>query len=115
MGSGDDDNIGLEANHELGMYLCIRRPRRPESAKSEQSNRYCGRCTHAYGLSRKGAKSILEYEKKNSQEQIDMLLEEWCKEEGGLPVSHVDKKSNQVHGIQMRVSCLFTSAANPEI
>lgn len=97
--SVSQDLVGIEPGQSLAIYLGICAPERPDSAPSEHTNRYCGRCAHAYGVSRKGALALLEYEKQRQTEPyMDVLIDDWCQEMGGFHVINVENESNQIAG-----------------
>lgn len=86
---------GMETRHLLAMYLGIFRP------EQQQKDLYCGRCAHAYGLSKLGAKKLLEFDctyQDSRSQYLDVVMESWCRQEGGFPVSHAKYRSHQNPG-----------------
>lgn len=96
------DLPALEAEGCLSIYLGVCAPFRPFTAKEGQANRYCGTCAHAYGVSRGGARRLLEYHRRMTEgpsarprlaRYMDQLIKGVCMEVGGFPVSRVKTAS----------------------
>jgi hypothetical protein len=86
--------LETEKNETLFIYLGICGPERQHVVSGP--SRYCGSCAHAYGVSRKGAMALLEYEEsRKSERYMDVLMRQWCKEMGGFCVVNAEKQSNQ--------------------
>ncbi|KAK3245479.1 hypothetical protein CYMTET_44953 [Cymbomonas tetramitiformis] len=56
-----------------------------------EARRQCGRCAHAYGISRRGASMLLKFDEVfgpgiAEQRYMDVVTEAWCKSLGGFPV-----------------------------
>jgi hypothetical protein len=79
---------GVEKQHSLMNYLGICGPE-----KQQMTGLYCGMCTHAYGLSRLGAKMLLKHNRRiqstrtrirgKSVSLMDVLTRDWCIRRGG--------------------------------
>jgi hypothetical protein len=83
---------GMESVHPYFVFLGICGP------NENQKNLYCGRCAHAYGISRQGAKMLLEFDESYTGPEhryMDVVTDAWCESQGGFPVSHIDHISNQ--------------------
>jgi hypothetical protein len=93
--------LPIETDSSMGIYLGICGPERVKSAQPHILDRYCGRCAHAFCLSRRGAAALLEYQKKKpdvagKNTAMDLITEDFCNQEGGFPVIDYDKESNQI-------------------
>ena len=86
----EHDLISLESLNPYYIYLGICAPKRVS-----QNDTYCGRCTHAYGISREGAKLLLDYALHRPNKVIDRVVEKWCLKQGGFPVSNIHLVSYQ--------------------
>jgi hypothetical protein len=93
------DLPALEAEGCPGVYLGVCDPVRPFTARLGQANRYCGACAHAYGVSRTGARRLLDHHRRTlaarpgQARYMDQLIKDVCFEAGGFPVSRVERAS----------------------
>lgn len=100
----------LEMQHRDFVYLGICSPLEIHPSVSQErkqmfhpAQRYCGRCAHAYGISRNGAKRVLEFEKsyrsKGKRNFMDAVIDSWCRQSGGFPVSDMqcERKDAKLH------------------
>lgn len=82
----------LERSNEYFFYLGICGP------ESMGNHLYCGTCAHAYGISRRGATMLIDFEatfEDSSDELMDIVTKHWCFSLGGFPVSHYEHTSIQ--------------------
>jgi hypothetical protein len=80
---------GVEKQHSLMNYLGICGPE-----KQRVTGMYCGKCTHAYGLSRLGARMLLKHNQRiesngthlhgESVSNMDVVTRDWCIRRGGM-------------------------------
>mmetsp|Transcript_25816 Transcript_25816/g.63241 ORF Transcript_25816/g.63241 Transcript_25816/m.63241 type:complete len:302 (+) Transcript_25816:120-1025(+) len=86
-----NDETCLENQNEDFIYLGICSPEQIQGKGI--TSRFCGRCAHAYGVSRIGARRLIEYEKsyliKGKRHFMDAVVDSYCRESGGFPVSDI--------------------------
>jgi GR25 family glycosyltransferase involved in LPS biosynthesis len=106
------NSTGMEFLHSDFLFLGICGP------EMYGKDRYCGFCSHAYGISQEGARKLLEFAKifPGRHMTFDGVVKEWCISLGGFPVSHVELESNQFSdhkGTFMQDREMFQSLMDP--
>jgi len=86
---------GIERKHDLYVYLGVC------GGIRQREELYCGRCAHAYGLSREGAEKLIKFDKyflvhPEGTHYMDVVMDNFCRKEGGFPVSYANYTSPQV-------------------
>jgi len=89
---------GSEASNLYFAYLGICREKKDACVEH-----CCGRCAHAYGISKVGAKLLMEFGDQFQKQNVnhsanryqDWMMDLWCTSLGGFPVLFGNKQSSQ--------------------